>query len=305
VLLKTILDTSSGRLIALFVAFFALSGACLAQMPDWVILRDRDGNRIFMDQNGRIFCDGKPDDVLKPVCAEGIDYYLSRGEELIRGHSKPEGLVILKSILALPQDDERIYRARTQASKIVNALVRKEGDRFPALNAQACLLHIRTGEMESLINDHMGYRILARGRITIMKTRIRTMSGSTYHGITAGMALSGAAGTDKADAAYDALLALDAEQLQGEPISIRRAEEHWRNSLGADSFKRTLISTGEHSIAYEFADSKASYSGFEGFYLSGSKVFCLRIIAPENKFRANRTALEKVLKEFRVITAGN
>ncbi len=41
----------------------------LAQMPDWILVRDADGNRYHVDYNGKIYTSGRPEFDSRPVSA--------------------------------------------------------------------------------------------------------------------------------------------------------------------------------------------------------------------------------------------
>jgi hypothetical protein len=295
--------TVSGPVGPLLITILLLfwSGTASSQMPDWVTVRDRDGNTMYMDRNGRIYCDGEPRPGLTRVSADGADFYLNQGAELLRNHHKREGLTILKSILALPREDARVLKASEGASMLVNALIKSEGDRFDSLNAQASLFHIRAKGVESLINDRFGYRFDIRGRLAFLRSGERVSGRSSYHGVSISLILETSAAASPDMNASDALIALDVEKFHERVVSVSSAENYWRNTLGADSFERIKQRSDAQAVEYEFTDTKAPYRGFEGIYLTGRKVMCLRIIAPEIKFQMQGARLREVLKGFSMV----
>ncbi|TAL38833.1 MAG: hypothetical protein EPN93_03640 [Spirochaetes bacterium] len=291
--------------ILVAILFMFWSAPISSQMPDWVTVRDRDGNTMFMDRNGRIYCDGDPRPGFIRVSADNASFYLHQGAELIRNHYKREGLTVLKSILALPEKDERVRKAREGASALVNAFVKSEGDRFDSLNAQASLFHIKADGIESVINDKYGYRFDIRGRVAILKSSERKTGQSGYHGLSFSVILETGSPAAAEESASDALVALDVEKFPERAVSVARAEDHWRKTLGADTFIRTRHRFDEQAIEYEFSDAKAPYGGFEAIYLAGRKVICLRIISPAQKFQAQTAKFREILKGFSTVNGAD
>ena len=158
------------------IVFFMLmlyAHILLAQMPDWNSLKDSDGNRYYIDRSGKIWTSGKPEFYYRAVSLEGLDFYLNHGVALMRRHYQSDGLTILKSILAMPVTNHRIYDAQVKASKEINNLLKKEGSRFKKLNANASILLYRIKDRHILIDDRMRFRLIFPFRITIMSRKIR------------------------------------------------------------------------------------------------------------------------------------
>lgn len=278
------------------------SAAALAQMPDWVILRDRDGNRYFADPNGRIYCSGKPEFDYKPVSAEGIDYYLQQGVSLIAGHYKAEGLALLKSILALPAASSRITDAQAKASLHINSLVRKEGTRYERLSRDASLLLYREGKDTTLVNDAMRYSMRIRGSVTVMRRRVREGGkGYVYYGILLGVRFADDTPGSGREPGYDLLVAVDSERFPHGVASAARLEQSWRNNLGWDTFTRTVQERSAEKSIYSFVDAGyPRYSGYEGFFVRDAYGYCVRTISTKQKFDSHREGIAALMRGFRI-----
>lgn len=268
-----------------------------AQMPDWILVRDPDGNRYHVDPNGRIYTSGKPEFDFKPVSEEGIAFYYNQGIELLRTGYKVEGLTLLKSILAMPGGGRTAdYRAR--ASMDINGLIRREGDRYHALNRDASVLLYREKGTVVLVNDLMKYRIEFPRHVSILRRGMRADSRYEYYGLLVGVRFNGDSAGQPAGA-FDALVAIDGERF---PYDIRTMDElkkNWARNLGADSFRRTAVRSDGRMQMARFDDGSL-YSGYEAFFLAGRYGYCVRIISARSGMETYGSDMEKVLRSFRL-----
>lgn len=291
-------------LSALFSFLFSIlcSSAAIAQMPDWVMLRDRDGNRYYTDQNGKLYCSGKPEFDFKPVSAEGIDYYYQQGLDLLAGHYKAEGLTLLKSILALPATSMRIADIQAKASLHVNVLVKREGERYGSLSREASLLLYREGKEVTLVNDAMRYSLKIPGKLTVIRRRAREGGkGYVYHGLLMGIRLTDDSPRSGSESGYDMLVAVDSERFAHEVGSVARLEQSWRKNLGWDTFRRTVLEKDTSKIIYSFVDDAVpQYSGIEGFFVRDSLGYCVRAISSKRIFDSHRDKIAAIVRGFKI-----
>lgn len=290
----------AAAIVMLFFVF--LADFVHAQMPDWILINDRDGNRYWMDPNGKIYCSGEPEAAYRPVSSGSIDYSYNQGVSLIKNHYKIEGLLILKSLMALSADSGRIIDVQRKASMEINALIRREGDRYEALNAQASILMFRERDAVTLVNDRMRYSLRCNGNIAVVKRTSRRHSKYEYQGLLLGVNFTSAAGMARNEArGYDALIAVDAERFARPFMVIGELERNWKNNLGADSFDRTLVENSDSSKIYGFEDaSTPGYSGFEGLYINGVRGYCARIITTKDVMKKCRDEILGLLKGIRI-----
>ncbi|HSV97941.1 MAG TPA: hypothetical protein VLM75_13555 [Spirochaetota bacterium] len=282
---------------AVVLALLVHSGA-LAQMPDWIMVRDGDGNRYYADPNGKIYTSGKPEFDYRAVSESGIAFYFNQGVELVKGGYKFEGLTLLKSILAMPAGGGKTSDYRSKASSEINRLIKKEGDRYAELDQNASILLYRQEGAVVLVNDLMRYRLEFPGEATVLRRRMREYGQYRYYGLLAGVRFSGStAGPDAS--AYDVLIAIDSERFPSKISNMTALKKNWAKNLGADSFRRTPLRAGEREDLSRFDDGTA-YGGYEAFYLRGRYGYCVRIISAGSERARNEALMEKVMQSFRL-----
>jgi len=290
------------RSIPRFIAFslllfaWALLPYALAQMPDWILVRDPDGNRYHVDPNGRIYTSGKPEFDFKPVSEDGLNYYYNQGVELLKAGYRVEGLALLKSILAMP-DGGRTRDFRARASMEINGLIRREGDRYEALNRKASVLLYRWKGSVVLINDLMKYRVELPAGSRVLRTRMRGDDKYGYYGLLIGMRFDGDM-TALATGACDALVAIDSERFPSEFRTMGELKKNWARNLGADTFRRTTIRSDKRAELARFEDGTL-YAGYEAFLLRGRYGYCIRIISAVPQSSPHGPDMEKVINSFR------
>jgi hypothetical protein len=269
-------------------------------MPDWRFFRDREGNRYYLDRAGKIRTLGEPEFIYRAVSAEGIDYYLNQGRELVLRHYQLQGLTILKSILSLPVTNNRIRDAQEKASREINRMQKRGGTRFHALNRKAALIIYREGNRTNLINDLMYYSLVTDLDISILKNRLREKVGYAYNGTLLGFNLKKSKEAKKRG--FDFLMAIDSEKYRMDIKSIEIARRNWMVKLGLHRFKRELIRKSQEYLIYRFSNrSDPQISGYEGIYYNGHFSYIIRIIVPGEKFNLFSKEMEKIINSFRVV----
>lgn len=283
-------------------AFFVFSAAPLsAQMPDWKMIRDKDGNKYFVDKNWKIYCSGKPEFNYKPVSVEGIDFYYYQALELIKSHYKTDGLYLLKSIMTLPPEIGRAAEMQQLASAEINNFIKKEGDRFEEMNEAASILLSVNQGVVLLTNDKMRYALAVPGSITVMHKKIRKLNRYYYYGLLAGVNFNQKEIQKDDKRAFDVLIAMDSEIFVHPVKTVGKLELNWRNNLGSDTFSRLKAEKDDLKIIYSFSDSKPPYySGYEGFYLRGNYGYCLRILSTGNIFNSQKDKMMEIIKRLKI-----
>ncbi len=271
-------------------------------MPDWRFFRDREGNRYYLDRAGKIRTLGEPEFTYRAVSAEGIDYYLNQGRELVLRHYPLQGLTILKSILSLPVTSNRIREAQEKASQEINRMLKRGGTRFHALNRKASLILFREGKRIKLVNDLMYYSLVSDLDISIIKNRLREKVGYTYNGALLGFNLKK---NRDVKSGFDFLMAIDSEKYRMDIRSLEIARRNWMLKLGIHRFKRELVRKSDGFLVYRFSNrSEPSLSGYEGIYYNGHFSTIIRIIVPGEKFSQFSGEMEKLINSFKVIKGG-
>ncbi|MBN2403903.1 MAG: hypothetical protein JXN64_16120 [Spirochaetes bacterium] len=271
-------------------------------MPDWTLIEDKDNNRFYIDRNGKIWTSGKPEFDYKPVSIEGLDYYLNHGIELIKSHNKSEGLILLKSILAMPAANDVIYKAQITASKHIKNLIKIEGTRYEDLNKNASLLLFKYNDSITLFNDDMMYRINAPVFIKIISTRTRQKLNYKYHGILLGYRFLEKTVKDKSGySGYDLLVAIDSERFPYNLKNLNNFMDNWRMRLGNDTLERTILQKNSTYIINNYKDKYSPYySGVEGYYIKNNYGYFLKAISSLENFRKYETEIIKVINSFKI-----
>ncbi|OHD68773.1 MAG: hypothetical protein A2W19_10950 [Spirochaetes bacterium RBG_16_49_21] len=274
-----------------------------SQMPEWKYFKDREGNTYFIDQAGKIRITDVGKYRYKPVSAKGIDYYLHYGITLINDHRLTEGLSVLKSILALPADNNRIYDAQAQAAKMVNSLKKREGTRYSALDESAALILFRRNSFITIINDRMLYSFQVPAELEVVRVMERAGAGYRYSGLLMGIWKPDMKSSAGSNGRYDMLLAVDSEKFSVPFKDLAQAIERWRYNLGFDDLQRKKLLESETRVIYHFKKSgTARYEGAEGIITNGRFSYCIRLITSEANYQVNTEMITKILDGFEVVS---
>jgi hypothetical protein len=290
------------KIILLTVIFSLQLAYSNAQMPDWTLVIDKDTNKYFIDKNGKIWTSGDVEFDYKPVTIEGIDYYLNQGIELINNHKKYEGLVLLKSILVMPSNNDAIYKAQIKSSNYINNLIKLEGDRFNLLNENASILLYKKYDDVILINDYMHYSLKIPANFNILAKRIRHNNEYYSYEIKIGIKFNqNSPDKNNEYKSFDLLIAIEGEKYKYSLKNVKSIEKHWRNILGADTFERNSILNNKDTIIYLYKDKyKPDYSGVEGFYLSKNKGYYIKTITSKELYLRYNDKIIEIVNSFKI-----
>lgn len=287
------------QIFALFLVIFNVSGTSFAQLPGWVLTKDRDGNTYYIDSRGKIWTSGVPEYNYKAVSASGIHYYLNHGMQLINNHYIAEGINILHSILAIPPNNQQIYSAQASASKEVQRLKKREGPRYMKHVEKYPLLLYRIDEAVYIQNQIIPYAIKLEARPSILKSSQRKKHDYEYQGMLAGLSF-GEISSDK-NALFDALLSIDSEQFKSVLSSIDELVVHWNILTGSDVFERKLLEKGKNKIINEIRHSgHPPFSGFEGYFINRNCGHIVRIIFSTSIDTKKKDKILNILKDMKV-----
>ncbi|TFH41359.1 MAG: hypothetical protein E4G96_05670, partial [Chrysiogenales bacterium] len=269
--------------LLLFAALF------LAQMPDWKYFRDREGNKYFVDRAGAIRITETSSPAHRPVSARAIDYHINFGETLVSEHRYEEGLAVLKSICALPADNNRIYQAQVRAMEIIGRLRKQNGARFDRMNESASLILINEGNDIVIINDMMRYSFRAPAGIRVIRKKDRAGLDYRYSGILFG--------AEREAGTYDYLLAVDSESIKARFKDLAEAEEKWRGHTGHQGLTRRTVTRDDDRVIHQFRNSgNPGYAGYEAVFVDGRVTHCARVISSEAGYSANREVMRGVIE---------
>jgi hypothetical protein len=285
--------------IALVACILLIHQLSDAQMPDWVGVRDRDGNILYFDATGRVRTLGKPASTRIPVSPGGIEFYINEAEELVKYGHRAEGLLMLKSILAMPPSDYNVVRAQQRASKSVNAMIRRDGSRFETLALEAFPLMYMDGKNTVVVSDeHMRFSMRIGGRVEVIRKKRLIKEGYQRRGLLLGVRFRDGAGDN-----YDSLIAVDCEKFRAPVSSLDEIREHWDLHAGAgDGIARTtLVVDGKKRIDQFAFRGPITLRGFEGFYRTEYRGYFVKTVSPEAGYAGIEKLLRQIVEEFRVV----
>jgi hypothetical protein len=290
------------KLTKKFLPFFVIIILCghpvYAQLPGWVLTKDHDGNRYYIDGRGKIWTSGTPEYKYKPVSLAGIDYFLNQGQELIKNHHIPEGLTLLNSILAMPVTNNRIYIAQARAAETVRKLKKREGMRYARHIEKAPLLLYRVDESILIENQVAHYRLKIPCEITILNSTHRKKHDYLYTGLLAGLEFTRRSG--ERPEKFDALLALDSEEFKSILSSVEELKTHWEITLGPDVYSRKELSRDRRQLFYRIENAMSRpFSGYEGYYINGRNGCLLRLIFSNDVSARDRERMLDILRNFK------
>ncbi len=267
-------------------------------MPDWSFFRDRDGNRYFYDKAGKIRITSIPQYNVTPVSGDGIDYYLNLGIELSDSGDYLRGLTILKSIIAMPVKNNRIYTASSMAVKTVSILEKKHGVRFKMMDEDACLLFFREDNIFTFINERMRYSLSVPGKIELINKRDRGADLYRYMGVKLGVNLKNA----NEKKSYDFIIAIDSEKF-GKKISfVSEYKNYVQGRIPRERTTLDIISSDELSMWYSFKNSDPRVAGVFGFVINGRFGYSIRILCSEKKYISLKKIIQSITESFKTVS---
>jgi hypothetical protein len=265
-------------------------------MPDWHFFKDGEGNTYYIDNAGKIVTSGAPRSSYR-VSVRGLEYYTAHAEELIISHHPVNGLLILKTILAMPGTDQRIVDAQNKASANLNALKQRHGTRFDEMNRLASPLIFENNGETTIIHDVLFYSFKTPHRFDIIRNKWRLAHNYWYNGLLIGVRMNGS----KRTSGYDFLFALDSEKFAKKLESLNRLADNWNSKLFLENIEHTQISIDETKAVYSFsAGTPPSFAGFESFVKNGNFGYILRSIAPTGASEDVQKAMKEIVGSFSV-----
>jgi len=272
------------------------------QMAEWKFFRDSEGNRYYIDAQGKIWTSSEPEYKYKPISIEGMEYYINHGNELIKNQHYVEGLTILKSICSMQADNNIIRTAQLKAGEIINNMKKVQGNRYDSMNEDASILLYRKDGNVFFVNDVMMYSFVFSGNIQIIRKKIRARQGYRYVGVSLGILSGSEEPAEGPGVKFSILLSCDSERYTLKVADIAGFETTRRKELGYDGLVRNPIKQSEKLIVYRITSRiKPFHEGFEVFAVNRTFGHMFRLITPAGSFDANKKIMEDIINGFKVI----
>ena len=282
-----------------FAAFF-----CISQVPDWSFFRDGDGNTYFIDNIGKIRTTVQAESFRKTLSVKGLDYYVAQAKELIDKQHPVEGLLILKTILAMPVIDQRVVDAREHASVSLNSFKARHGTRFDYMNRLASPVLFSSNDITHVVHDIMFFSFTSRHNVYILKNRWRVNLHYSYNGLSIGVKKN-LDSNEQRETAYDFLIAIDSEKFGVKIKNLRQLEDNWTKRLYFENIKREEITRSENKVLYSFKGGRReekdlAFSGFEVLVKNRQFGYYVRIITPSEKLESTKAAMMEIADSFSI-----
>ncbi len=273
----------------------------VGQMPDWVLMKDLDGNRYHMDRQGKIYTPDTPSEYQRVVTVKGIEYFVKKGITLWENNHRARGLAMLKSALALTIKNQKVYQMQKNASEFINRMKRREGSRYNRIDRLAHILLYQGDEGTShLVNEMTGYKLTLPGSIYLLKKNVRSdHNGYIYSGVRMGIVIKrDVTGKGEDPVVFDMLVGIESEIFPSKLRSSGAFEKHWKQIIGSDTFKRTALRRDDTFILYSFVDKNGEFAGMEGYRIKGNRGCFIRCILPESRFNENKDAISTIIESL-------
>jgi len=273
----------------------------IGQMPDWVLMKDLEGNRYYMDRQGKIYTSDTPSEYHKMVTVKSIEYFVNKGIALWENNHRARGLALLKSALALPVKNQNVYQMQKEASAYIDRMKRREGLRYSRIDRMAhILLYQGDNGGSHLVNEMTGYRLTFPGSIFLLKKNVRSdHNGYVYSGVRLGIVIKrDATGKVGDPVVYDMLVGIESEIFPSKLRSSGAFEKHWKRIIGSDTFKRTALRRDDEFILYSFVDKMGEFAGMEGYRIKGNRGCFIRCILPESRFSVYRDEIQNIIQSL-------
>jgi len=280
--------------LIVFILFFFV-----AQMPDWKIFRDLDGNRYFFTPHGKIITDSKPLYKYRPVSFNGIEFYYNYGKNLIQNHYYVEGLTILKSILVMPDSYFQVRSVKKKIVRLINKLSKKYDSRFTKYNQAAYFLLYRDSKKITIINEKLQYSISLNGEISILKNKVRENRKYKYNGLKIGVSPFRTKKSKVKKSKFKYILAIDGVRYLANFASIKEVVGFWKGELGYDTFLRKEVYKDDKRVIFSISmKGSRFFKGFEEIVYKDEAAYIIRVFYPSNNKSISRE-IKSVLLNFK------
>lgn len=276
--------------LVLLLQIFLVSA--YAGMPGWLIYRDADGNKYFVDDAGKIQTSEEPDERYKAVSSEGIYFYMTHAEKLIQNHYKIEGLRLLKSIRNLGMLQEQNYQSSVLATKKISELRKREGDRFHELSLKAEPSIFRIKENYYLNNTEFGYKFKSSGNIDVLSKK--TIMHYNYIRDSITIAIKKSLDSE----GYDLIIVITAEKFHYKFKNVDDYNINVLKKLPPDTFKRDISKRNRFIIQNNFSTQDGKYSGQELYKVSGLYGYYVRVYYPTQSDESIIVETKSILNQF-------
>ena len=272
------------------ILFLCIYVSAFAQMPDWAMMIDKEGNKYFFDKNGKIYTDDVESEY-KPVSRDGLEYYTSKAKSLWKAGNRKQSLVIAKSILALKESSMNVIKAKKDMSAFMRDMQIKHGTRFVDISRDAWLYLTREDTTMYVYNDKVPYIVTLQGNAEIIAAKSVDSLQYSSTMMRAGIRFSQASG-------YDAIMTIVAESFADTIASISVLQQHWR-TIAFDTFQRELLKYSDNMALYSFVTrDNLELKGIELLLAKENRGYCVRIFTTKDRYDLYKDSIATIINSF-------
>jgi len=272
------------------ILFLCIYVSAFAQMPDWAMMIDKEGNKYFFDKNGKIYTDDVESEY-KPVSRDALEYYTSKAKSLWKAGNRKQSLVIAKSILALKESSMNVIKAKKDMSAFMRDMQMKHGTRFVDISRDAWLYLTREDTTMYVYNDKVPYIVTLQGNAEIIAAKSVDSLQYSSTMMRAGIRFSQASG-------YDAIMTIVAESFADTIASISVLQQHWR-TIAFDTFQRELLKYSDNMALYSFVTrDNLELKGMELLLAKENRGYCVRIFTTKDRYELYKDSIAAIINSF-------
>lgn len=261
-----------------------------AQMPDWAMMKDKEGNTYYFDKSGKIYTDDV-ESAYKPVSRDGLEYYTAKVKSLWKAGHRTQSLVIAKSILALKESSMNVVKAKKDINAFMRDMQMKHGKRFVDISREAWLYLTKEDTTMYVFNDKVPYIVALQGNAEIIAAKSVDSLQYSSTVMRAGIRFSDTSG-------YDAIMTIVAESFAGTIESIRVLEQHWR-TVAFDTFDRELLKYSDSMALYSFVTrDNVELKGMELLLAKENRGYCVRIFTTKERYDLYKDTMLTIINSF-------
>ncbi len=286
---KKILNKSI-RICVIILTLMFFNSILNAEMPDWAMMIDKEGNKYYFDKSGKIYTDSTTS-IFKPVSRDGLEYYNSKVKSLWKAGHRKQSLVIAKSILALKESSMNVVKAKKDINTFMRDMQMKHGNRFVDFSKDAWLYLTKEDTTMYVFNDKVPYILALQGNAEIIAAQSVDSLQYASTVMRAGLRFSDTSG-------YDAIMIVAAESFADTIESIRVLEQHWR-TVAFDTFDRELLKHSDAMALYAFATrDNVELKGIELLLAKENRGYCVRIFTTKERYELYKDTMFAIINSF-------
>lgn len=280
----------AGKIVNQIILFLCIYVSAYAQMSDWAMMIDKEGNKYFFDKNGKIYTDDV-ESQFKAVSRDGLEYYTSKVKSLWKAGHREQSLVIAKSILALKESSMNVVNAKKDMGAFIRDMQMKHGTRFVDINRNAWLYLIREDATMYVFNDKVPYIVTLQGNAEIIAAKSVDSLQYSSTMMRAGIRFSQTSG-------YDAIMTIVAESFADTIESISVLQQHWA-IIAFDTFKRELLKYSDNMALYSFITrDNLELKGIEMLLAKENRGYCVRIFTTKGRYEMYKDSIAGIINSF-------